>query len=119
VNTDAYKQVIIIRTDLKMGKGKMVAQGAHAAVRIALAHPNDKRVKAWANEGMTKICVKIESDVELQLLIHEASRAGLLATQIKDAGYTEFHGVPTVTCGAIGPDLNEKVDQFTSGLKLL
>ncbi len=38
---------------------------------------------------------------------------------ITDAGRTEFHGEPTNTTLAIGPDYSEKIDKITGGLPLL
>mgnify|MGYP001034121720 CR=1 FL=1 len=114
------KQIIVMRTDLGMRKGKMVAQGAHASVGAIIGiHREDPRVAEWLAGSFTKICVGIGSEQEL-LDIHErAVGAGLIGYLIRDNGVTEFGGVPTYTCCAIGPDLPEDLDPITGGLKLL
>jgi peptidyl-tRNA hydrolase, PTH2 family len=120
------KQVIVMRKDLGMRKGKMIAQGAHAAM-VWLIDPlrEGKRPwfseaeSEWINGGITKVCVGVDSEREL-LAVHQAAQtAGIRSTLITDAGLTEFGGVPTTTCLAIGPDWNEKVDAITGALKLL
>lgn len=116
------KQVIIMRTDLNMRKGKMIAQGAHASWLWWLApggHHIDVKTGSWFSNGMKKICVRAESEAELIRLHWEARKAGLRAFIVTDAGHTEFHGEPTVTCLAIGPDTDEEVDKITGHLKLL
>ena len=115
------KQVIVMRTDLNMRKGKMVAQGAHSVAIALLSIPDEKinTVEEWANSGMTKICVGIDSAEALLDLAERASKAGLTVRSVTDAGRTEFHGEPTNTCICIGPDESEEIDKFTGGLKLL
>lgn len=111
------KQVILIRQDLKLPKGKAVAQGAHAAVEAA--HKADKEdYKAWRSEGMAKIAVKVADQKELYKYIQQAKDAGLSTAVITDAGKTTV-APGTVTCGAIGPGDEEEIDRITSELKLL
>jgi PTH2 family peptidyl-tRNA hydrolase len=69
--------------------------------------------------GITKVCVGVDSEDELLAVHRAAQTAGVRSTLITDAGLTEFGGVPTNTCLAIGPDWNEKVDAITGALKLL
>lgn len=113
------KQIIVIRNDLNMRKGKMVAQGAHASVSAVLKLLGSKEVATWLNEGMTKITVKVESEQELLDVYKAAKEKGLPAQLIKDAGKTEFKGVPTLTALAIGPADNDAIDKVTGNLKLL
>jgi peptidyl-tRNA hydrolase, PTH2 family len=68
---------------------------------------------------MTKICVRVDSESELLEIARKAEDAGLTVHVITDAGHTEFGGVPTKTCLAIGPDEDEKIDAITGHLKLL
>lgn len=124
-----HKQVIVLRKDLNMRKGKMVAQGAHASMAAllgtahregdTLAIPLDARVEPWLCGRFTKICVSVSSESELLGLYEKARAAGLLASLIQDAGLTEFGGVPTYTAVAVGPDEALKVDAITGGLPLL
>ncbi len=124
-----HKQVIVLRKDLNMRKGKMVAQGAHASMAAILklavregdrlVIPLDERIEPWLLGRLTKICVSVNSEAEL-LAIHEKSlAAGVLTSLILDSGVTEFGGVPTNTAVAVGPDQGSKVDAITSGLPLL
>ncbi len=112
----AYKQVILIRQDLKLPKGKAAAQAAHAAVEAALR--SDKElVKRWRNEGMAKIVVKVADEKELLAFNQKAKDAGLITTVITDAGRTVVEP-GTRTCMAAGPDEEERLDALFGGLKL-
>lgn len=118
-----YKQVIVMRNDLNMRKGKMIAQGAHASISCLLQFVlfdtiQSPIVKAWLTGGMTKICVRVESEAELLDIEKKATDAGLAVHLITDAGHTEFSG-PTMTCLAIGPNRVEEIDAITGSLKLL
>jgi peptidyl-tRNA hydrolase, PTH2 family len=124
------KQVIIVRKDLNMRKGKMIAQGAHASVAIILEwgvsrdgeHSNPAHMSdfvRWYNAGGTKITVYVNSEKELLDLYQRALDDGLYCSLIKDEGRTEFKGVPTYTAVAIGPDEDAKVDALTKALSLL
>lgn len=113
------KQIIVMRTDLNMRKGKMIAQGAHASLGVTLKNLDDPRVREWLSGAFAKICVRADSAEEIWLIIEAAHKAGLLYTTILDSGRTEFHGVSTLTCAAVGPDRDEALDPITGGLKLL
>jgi PTH2 family peptidyl-tRNA hydrolase len=119
------KQVIVMRKDLNMRKGKMIAQGAHASATIvfkATVVPSTHwldRVVAWMNAGQRKISVSVDSEQELLEIFQQAQEDGLMAELITDAGHTEFNGVPTKTCCAIGPGPASKIDKITGHLKLL
>lgn len=133
------KQVIVMRRDLKMRRGKEIAQGAHAAcaflsrsLRFAEIYDRSlgrKRYSAeienlspaafaWLTGAFTKITVYVNSEAELMEVHDKALAAGLTVSLITDAGKTEFNGVPTRTCLAIGPDLAEDIDKVTGELKL-
>jgi PTH2 family peptidyl-tRNA hydrolase len=138
------KQVIVMRKDLNMRKGKMIAQASHATMAFLTsgfaasfenahkAYSNNKKVAFyappgtfseveldWINNSFTKICVYVESEEDLFLYHDAAQMLGIRSHLIQDAGVTEFHGVPTYTCLALGPDLNEKIDGITGELPLL
>lgn len=113
------KQVIVMRTDLNMRKGKMIAQGAHAAVMATFnAGQLDDRVLRWLMYGMKKITVQVGSEAELMEIADKALAAGLHCELVRDAGLTEFKE-PTYTCCAIGPNKSEDIDKITGELKLL
>ena len=122
INRD-IKQVIVMRNDLNMRKGKMCAQAAHASIHCLLdsvlydVGPSKIQVE-WLTQGMTKICVRVDSEEELLEVYQQAKAAGLEVHLITDAGITEFKE-PTRTCIAIGPDRADKIDKITGELKLL
>ncbi len=106
------KQVIVIRRDLRMRQGKAVAQGAHAAMLFLIGRIGGQSGEApgrfseaeseWLEGPMGKICVRVESEAELLQIIEDAREAGLTVHAVTDSGRTEFGGVPTLTCCAIG-----------------
>lgn len=127
------KQIIVLRKDLNMRKGKMVAQGAHASMAVFFnaMHFNShsdfgmfgnqvtNAMKEWIEGSFTKICVSVNSEQELLDLHALAESKGIVCALIKDAGHTEFGGVPTYTALAIGPEYPEILDPVTSHLPLL
>lgn len=125
------KQVIVMRKDLGMRKGKMIAQGAHASLKVLLdagaPEPGgraftialDPALSAWLTGRFTKVCVSVNSEAELDAIVANARAAGVPCALIVDSGATEFHGVPTKTCCAVGPAWIDAVDAITGGLPLL
>jgi peptidyl-tRNA hydrolase, PTH2 family len=124
------KQVIVMRKDLGMRKGKMIAQGAHASLKVlvdraalgadALAIPLDAPTREWLVSGrFTKVCVSVDSEAELDAIVSRSRAAGVPCALIVDSGRTEFHGVPTKTCCAVGPAWADAVDAITGALPLL
>lgn len=125
------KQVIVMRKDLGMRKGKMIAQGAHASLKVVLdlgardphdtqfTLPLDGALAAWLGGRFTKVCVSVDSEAALDAIVEKARAAGVPCALIVDAGTTEFHGVPTKTCCAVGPDWTDAVDAITGELPLL
>lgn len=145
------KQVIVVRTDLGMRKGKLAAQVAHASMKVLLdrgtggytwrvgdrnlefgiyddpRNPGDSSflipmtddIWDWVGGIFTKIVVGVESEQDLQAIHQAAQAAGLPTALIQDSGLTEFHGVPTLTCVAVGPAKSSQIDAITGHLKLL
>ena len=113
------KQVIVMRTDLGMRKGKMIAQGAHASMKVVLENLMHPWVIKWTNQAFTKIVVKAQSLDQMEDIFHRAKTAGIPVAWITDAGRTEFNGVPTDTCIAVGPAPMDVIDPITGELKLL
>lgn len=123
------KQVIVIRKDLNMRKGKMVAQGAHASLKVLLDRGRMEdgsfsftvtpAMRAWLEGRFVKICVSVASEAELDEVVAQATAAGIPTALIVDSGQTEFGGVPTKTCAAVGPAWPEAVDAVTGRLPLL
>lgn len=126
------KQVIVIRRDLRMRRGKEIAQGAHASMawlrQRVLQGLNTSGAtdlvelseveRTWLERSNRKVTVKVGSEPELMEVYEQALRAGLVAYLITDGGLTEFGGVPTRTCLGIGPDYDDRIDPVTGDLEL-
>ncbi|MST72003.1 aminoacyl-tRNA hydrolase [Olsenella porci] len=137
------KQMIVMRRDLKMRKGKIAAQSGHACVEatlMALAREgrlgevrvspgedwvyleDDGReptaLSDWFEAGVAKVCVYVDSEEELLDIARQGRERGFAVALIRDAGLTEFHGEPTYTCLAFEPLHAEDVDPITGRLPL-
>ncbi|ERL11421.1 aminoacyl-tRNA hydrolase [Olegusella massiliensis] len=140
------KQLIVMRRDLKMRKGKIAAQAGHAcveAVLMALARENrlqdvylnvdETETPCWADLddagepsaltdwfrfGVAKVCVYVDSEEELLEIAHQGREQGFLVSLIRDAGLTEFHGEATYTCLAFEPLRASDIDPITGALPL-
>lgn len=117
-----------MRRDLKMRRGKEIAQGGHASMAWLRPHLQEgkclyyddlmPKVKVWLETGMTKICVRVNSKEELLVVWDKAIANGVLVRSVYDMGKTEFDGKETLTCLAIGPDYPEKLEPVTGDLEL-
>ena len=115
-----YKQAIVFRSDLKMGKGKIAAQAGHAAVSAAEETRKHRQDwwSAWINEGQKKVVVKVHGEKELLELKRQAAQIALPTALIVDAGLTQLPE-DTTTCLGIGPGPTILIDRVTGSLKLL
>jgi PTH2 family peptidyl-tRNA hydrolase len=123
------KQVICMRQDLKMRRGKQIAQGAHASMSFLCRRLQaqdtlslrdfSEAQRAWLTGSFAKVCCRVDSEEELMAIYEKAVSAGLEVHLITDSGKTEFHGQPTRTCLAIGPDDAAAIDAITGRLELL
>ncbi|XP_071934035.1 uncharacterized protein [Coffea arabica] len=94
-----FKMVLVVRNDLKMGKGKIAAQCR------------------WEMCGQVKVVVKIESEDEM-LVLQERAKALSLPTHVTvDAGRTQIAPNSRTVMSILGPA--DMVDDVTGGLKLL
>jgi PTH2 family peptidyl-tRNA hydrolase len=117
---EKLKQVIVVRTDLQMGKGKLGVQIAHGAVSTAfeVQRQNPRRFRSWLEQGQPKIAVHVRTMEELHALRAAASSVGVPAVLVEDRGLTQLpSGTPT--CLAMGPAPIELLDRLTGHLKLL
>ena len=129
------KQVIVMRKDLKMNRGKIAAQASHACMKIFFdriskvlinedgsaditIHIN-KEMEQWREGPFTKTCLQVHSEEELIEIYNKAKEKDLPVALITDSGQTTFHNMPTNTCIAIGPANRDKIDEITGHLKLM
>lgn len=113
----SYKQIIVIRDDLKLPKGKMAGQAAHAAVECVLKSDKEK-IRKWRLEGQKKVVVKVKDEKELFSILQKAKDCDFITAMISDAGKTVI-APGTNTCVGIGPDDEDKLDSITGHLKLI
>jgi PTH2 family peptidyl-tRNA hydrolase len=100
---------IFVRNDLKMRKGKMAAQSAHAAMklffesmlksttRMTLLAKQNSEFLEFFNNPVVNICM-VQDEAVLMETLKDMSPVSIIV----DNGRTEFHGVPTTTCAANG-----------------
>jgi PTH2 family peptidyl-tRNA hydrolase len=128
---ERVKQVILIRKDLKMRRGKEIAQGSHASMEFLVsqirrclkenAHltidltPEETN---WLSKGMAKVCLQVGSEEQLLDCHRRAQALGLKSFLIEDSGRTEFGGTATLTACAIGPSTVTQIDAVTGDLTL-
>lgn len=118
-----------------MRRGKQISQGAHSSLAVilnmmkktiveksinyTLDFDKDSYLDLWLNGKFTKITVSCKDEEELLELYNKSIEMNIPCVLITDAGLTEFHGVPTNTCIAIGPFYNDDIDKITKNLPLL
>ncbi|MGI0100119.1 MAG: peptidyl-tRNA hydrolase Pth2 [Candidatus Micrarchaeaceae archaeon] len=117
---DEIKQVIIIRSDLDMNKGKLAAQAAHASLMSYFqAERSSKAVaKEWLESGEKKIVLKVGDEEALTKLFRAFEFKKVPCALVSDAGLTQLPP-GTKTALGVGPWKSSEIDQFTRGLKLL
>ena len=96
----------------------LLAIACEAGVTLSLDDFTEAQ-RAWLTGSFAKVCCRVNSEDELMEVHDKALEAGLEVHLITDSGKTEFHGEPTNTCLAIGPDDAEKIDAITGQLQLL
>lgn len=112
-----YKQVIVVRSDLKMSVGKLAAQVAHASLE-AYMNSNESNLKKWEREGVKKVVLKCRGLKEMLEIEGKARSLKLTTALVTDAGLTELPP-ETVTCLGIGPDREEEINKVTGSLPML
>lgn len=118
------KQVIVIRQDLRMRRGKECSSSAHASQQFLLKNPlRTVAEEHWLNHKQKIICVAVNSEQELFTIHEQCKNANIMSHLFLDAGLTEFRDddgnpVPTYTCLAIGPEYSDKIDIITGTMKL-
>ena len=113
-----FRLVIVVRTDLGLGKGKIAAQAAHAAVAAAMRGQGTAAFAGWWRAGQPKVVLMVPDEDTLGLVVAAAEEAGLPVEVIHDAGRTQVEA-GTATCCAIGPARGAALHPVTGGLSLL
>lgn len=115
-----YKMVIVMRTDLNMSTGKMIAQACHAAVGCSETskRTQTKHWRRWRDEGAKKVALQADSFEELEELAKKAESLDIPYVLIQDAGHTEV-APGTTTCIGIGPHQEQFIDKVTGNLPLM
>lgn len=118
------KQVLVVRKDLNMRKGKIAAQCCHASMsfltrRLENKTPITETQQKWLDDIFTKICVSVDSEQELMEIYNKAIENNIEVHLVTDSGKTEFNGIPTKTCLALGPDYDSILNPISGHLKLL
>ena len=111
------KQVILARKHLRLSKGKLSSQVAHASTEAALKSSKSK-IEEWRKAGMKKVVLKVKNEKDLIKYKRKADKAKLITALIRDAGRTEVEP-GTITTLAIGPDEEKKINKITGKLKML
>ncbi|MFT4892358.1 MAG: PTH2 family peptidyl-tRNA hydrolase [Candidatus Nanohaloarchaea archaeon] len=110
------KQVIVLRNDLDISRGKQISQACHASLgAYKKADPED--VSRWEKEGSKKIVLS-SGDRKLEDLYAEIKSKDIPVYLVKDAGKTEVEPGTTTALG-IGPVEESKIDSITGELKLI
>lgn len=118
-----FKQAILLRKDIEMGRGKAAAQAAHASVEAVMlilrAGKGEWRewLERWLEGGQEKVVLRVSSEAEAIEIYQKAVNLGLPASIVRDAGRTQLPP-GTLTAVAIGPAPEQLVDRVTGGLKL-
>ncbi|XP_055982577.1 peptidyl-tRNA hydrolase 2, mitochondrial [Sorex fumeus] len=114
-----YKMILVVRNDLKMGKGKVAAQCSHAAVSAykQIQRRNPELLKQWEYCGQPKVVVKAPDEETLVELLTHAKVLGLTVSLIQDAGRTQIAPGSQTVLG-IGPGPADLIDKVTGHLKL-
>ncbi|KAF9158393.1 hypothetical protein BGX21_004249 [Mortierella sp. AD011] len=116
---EEYKMVLVVRSDLGMGKGKAAAQCCHATLANykELSKKSPKTLTRWEYCGQAKVTLKVDNEEDMLLLQAQALSIGLAAHSIRDAGRTQI-AAGSRTVLAVGPGPVSVVDSVTGKLKL-
>ena len=112
-----YKQVILVREDLKLPKGKLAVQVAHASLEAA-SKSDKKMIDSWKTQGAKKVALKVADEKELFKCMSMLENENIKVALIKDAGHTVVEP-GTITCLGAGPDMEDKIDKITGKLKMV
>ncbi len=113
---EEYKMVIVMRSDLKMSKGKLAAQAVNCA--FAAKKKDPRGFDKWYSEGQKKVVLKVDSLERLYEIKAIVDANSINNSLITDAGRTEI-APGSVTCIGIGPSTDAILDKITGELSML
>jgi len=134
MSNDRIKQVIVVRRDLKLSAGEIAAQAADASLKVLLDRLGGSRLanglfiselrlteelERWVHGNPARTVAGCDSDIELRSIYDEARAENIPCSLVRDKLKTERSGEPAITCVAVGPAAQDKVDAITSHLKPL
>lgn len=114
------KMIFVIRTELKMGKGKIASQVGHCAIMLykeLLKKNNKNLLDAFENTGSKKIVTKLKTEKELNFLKKQAEKLNIINCTVQDAGKTQIACGSVTVIGFVGPA--KLLNSFTKNLKLV
>ena len=114
----SFKMCVLVRDDLKMSKGKVLAQVSHTIVDATVkAYTQSQLFFKWRADGEKIVILKVPDEKTLMYIMNISERKGVNCGYTVDAGLTEV--LPgTKTVGFVGPNFEDKVDKLTGQLKL-
>ena len=115
-----YKMILVVNTELSMGKGKIAAQCCHAAVgcykRASKQCP--RAIQVWERTGCAKIALKCPTQEEMELIAAKAMSRDIPLYLVEDAGRTQIAAGSRTVLG-LGPAPTYVFEDVTSHLKLM
>ncbi|KAI5184988.1 peptidyl-tRNA hydrolase, PTH2 family [Nematocida homosporus] len=118
IRNKPIKGILLVRTDLKMSKGKLVSQGLHAAYAAGQADRNNLLCRLWQTFGYKKVSLQVPDLATMKNLVSQFKRQKIPTYPIIDAGRTQVEP-NTWTVTFVGPYYEDEIDKITGGLKLL
>lgn len=118
------RMTLVVRHDLKMGKGKAAAQCLHATLGLYKAITNEnspaynpEMVQRWEYNGQAKITLQCPDQEAMDILLAQAVLVGVNAHVVHDAGRTQIAAGSATVLG-LGPAPKSVLDEITGELKL-
>lgn len=114
--SEKFKQVIILREDIEMSKGKQISQACHASLEAYKKSDKDS-ISKWESTGSKKIVLS-SGNQKMEDLYSRMERNDIPAYLVKDAGKTEVKP-GTITAIGAGPTKESKINEITGELQLI
>lgn len=112
-----YKCVLLVRKDLHMSKGKIIAQCGHGIV-YSVCNSTQSKLDLWKTSGEKIVTLGVPDEKTLLYIYGKALKKKLVTNIISDAGHTEVKTGTNTVC-VIGPDNENRLNKIIKDLKLL